>query len=402
MKKIKILISVYAGVTNRGTEALLRGLGQILHEKFGNNIELSMCSIQPQTDKHQKLPYYKHFYLRDSTVLPYLGKILNRTFKILNKIGFNDLAFKLKYLPYYKAVKKHDLLIVMGADNYDIEYGKSYLHLYKFHEWISNQLNTKKILYDCSLNDGSITQEFLQEIERFEFITIRESESLQNLQKLYKGDKVNYCPDPAFIMPKEETELPSIFSTNSCIGLNLSNLIIRKSYGENACKNAFANYYYLIDSILNNTNYGIILIPHVMNNADLSVLKELYKQYKDNPKVHLIDNENLSATELKYIISKLKFLVTARTHASIAAYSTYVPTLVLGYSVKSRGIAKDLFGNIDNYVVPIQNLTHKETLWIKFKWLLDNEEKIKSDLKNIIPSYQEQSKKIGDLIENIL
>lgn len=402
MTRKKILISVYAGVTNKGTEALLRGLAEILYKKFEDNIELNMCSLQPHIDKFHNLPYYKNFYFRDITAIPHIGRMLDFILRIFNKIGAHDLAFKLRYLPYYNAVKKNDLLIVMGADNYDVEYGKGYLHLYKFHEWLSQKLKTKKILYDCSLNKESVTPDFLHEIEQFEFITIRESESLQNLKTLYKGEKVYYCPDPAFIMPQKEIKLPTIFTTNNCVGINLSNLIIRNDYGKFARQNAFKNYYYLIDSILEKTNYAIVLIPHVMNNADLSVLKELYRKYIGNPKVYLIDNENLSATELKYIISKLKFLVTARTHASIAAYSTYVPTLVLGYSVKSRGIAKDLFGNIDNYVVPIQNLTNEETLWIKFKWILDNEENIKSHLKKILPEYQEESKKIGDLIKKIL
>ena len=58
--------------------------------------------------------------------------------------------------------------------------------------------------------------------------------------------------------------------------------------------------------------------------------------------------------ELKGCISRCRFLVAARTHASIAAYSTGVPTLVAGYSVKARGIARDLFGTEDGHVLPVQ------------------------------------------------
>ena len=42
---------------------------------------------------------------------------------------------------------------------------------------------------------------------------------------------------------------------------------------------------------------------------------------------------------IKGYISRCELFIGARTHATIAAYSTGVPTLVLGYSVKARGIA---------------------------------------------------------------
>ena len=48
--------------------------------------------------------------------------------------------------------------------------------------------------------------------------------------------------------------------------------------------------------------------------------------------------------------------IGARTHATIAAYSSCVPTLVVGYSIKARGIAKDLFGTDEGYVLPVQAL----------------------------------------------
>lgn len=54
--------------------------------------------------------------------------------------------------------------------------------------------------------------------------------------------------------------------------------------------------------------------------------------------------------------------IGARTHATIAAYSSLVPTLVVGYSVKARGIARDLFGTEKNYVLPVQLLRKEEDL----------------------------------------
>ena len=41
-------------------------------------------------------------------------------------------------------------------------------------------------------------------------------------------------------------------------------------------------------------------------------------------------------------ISKCRFFLGARTHAMISAYSVCVPSIALGYSIKSKGISKDL------------------------------------------------------------
>ena len=71
----------------------------------------------------------------------------------------------------------------------------------------------------------------------------------------------------------------------------------------------------------------------------------------------------------------------ARTHATIAAYSTEVPTIAIGYSMKAKGIAKDIFGTFDQYVAPVQNFVREDELIKSFQWLLQNEH-------NIIQLYQ--------------
>ena len=93
-----------------------------------------------------------------------------------------------------------------------------------------------------------------------------------------------------------------------------------------------------------------------MKRFDLKTLEVLYAYFKDNERVMLITNEGYNAAELKFIISKCVFFIGARTHSTIAAYSSQVPTLVLGYSVKSIGIATDIFGTEEGYVVEAKDL----------------------------------------------
>ena len=80
-------------------------------------------------------------------------------------------------------------------------------------------------------------------------------------------------------------------------------------------------------------------------------------------------------------------MIAARTHASIASYSTNVPTLVIGYSVKANGIAKDIFGTTDNYVISVQTLQNEMDLIKAFEWLRNNEDSIRNHYDLFMPEY---------------
>ena len=111
--------------------------------------------------------------------------------------------------------------------------------------------------------------------------------------------------------------------------------------------------------------------------------------------------EDHNAPELKYIISKCRLFVGARTHATIAAYSSAVPTLVVGYSVKARGIARDLFGTEENYVLPVQDLDKPKQLTEAFKWLEENEDSIRTHLEEFLPEYLKSAQKAVDAIKEL-
>ena len=95
----------------------------------------------------------------------------------------------------------------------------------------------------------------------------------------------------------------------------------------------------------------------------------------------------LGAMQLKGYIARLRALVTARTHASIAAYSTGVPTLVIGYSVKARGIARDLFGDEAGHLIPVQELGSAQELIGAYDALLARADAERALLARALPAY---------------
>ena len=106
--------------------------------------------------------------------------------------------------------------------------------------------------------------------------------------------------------------------------------------------------------------------------------------------------------QLKGYISKCRLFVGARTPATIAAYSTAVPTLVVGYSIKARGIAKDIFGTDKNYVISAQNFRTENDLKNAFVWCLDREKEIRNHLKKIMPDYCKKAYLAVDSLEKLI
>lgn len=158
-----------------------------------------------------------------------------------------------------------------------------------------------------------------------------------------------------------------------------------------------------MEYILKNTNYSIALISHVVDakGGDYttnSILYEKFSEYKD--RILLVPE--MKAENIKNVISKCSIFVGARTHATIAAYSTCVPTLVVGYSIKANGIANDLFGTYENYIIPVQSLKEKEGLTKSFQWIEERKEQIKDNLQKIIPEYVEKIMNSGQYIKEIM
>lgn len=390
MKNIMIILN--AVVYNRGSEALVRGISSICKK---DECIITLVSSEKNFGKDTVNIESIDVYQKKES---YNGKSVKWFFsKLFGKIGLKGIAYSIRYKDLYKAAKKQDIIIIVGADNYDITYNlQGSLNI--LNTQLRKRTNAKIILYDCSIDKRDITDTLKKDFANFDYVTVRESITKENVEKIIDRSKMFYFPDPAFVMKPQQIELNEIFEKRKVVGINVSNLITKEEYGSQKEKIINA-YHKLIKYILENTDMGIVLVPHVMNNADLSALKILYKEYEDDERVILIDDESLNARQLKYLISKCELYVGARTHSTIAAYSSCVPTLVLGYSVKSKGIAKDLFGTDEKYVLPVATLDNDEYLVNGFKWLLENKVEIKERLNKIMPDYIKKAESTYELIK---
>lgn len=234
-------------------------------------------------------------------------------------------------------------------------------------------------------------------MESFEIISAREHITYDALKNAGLKNVI-YCPDTAFSLPVLETALPDNFIPQNTVGINISPLVLNKSADANLILD---NIRLVVNDILNFSSASVAFVPHVVweNNDDRIPLRKLYEEFQNTGRVCLVEDQD--ARKLKWIISQCSYFIGARTHATIAAYSTGVPTLTLGYSVKSRGIARDLFGTEENYVLSYQDITSKDMLLKNFHWIIRHTEEMKKMLMEKTEIYQREIVEIGNNLKKL-
>lgn len=241
------------------------------------------------------------------------------------------------------------------------------------------------VLWGCSVDSDALTDEIREDLAAFDLITARESITYDLLKRI--NPNTVQVADPAFLLESEEAMLPEGFQKGNTLGINVSPLVLQ--YGDHSM--ILRNYEMLLETVLRCTDLHICLIPHVVwqGNDDREILNWLYKTFQKTGRVSMAQDQN--CCQLKYIISQCRFFVGARTHATIAAYSSCVPTLVTGYSVKARGIARDIFGTEDKYVLSVQSIEKETELTDAFMWLMEREKTIRSILETKMPEYKQKA-----------
>ncbi len=376
MKK-KMLIYGIGSLQNRGCEALVDStLNQI-----GDEYEIKAATFDYEHDKDMYKGKIKKFLDHHKQNEEEFTENEKKEFEHIKSIPFDYYNYESLYeRDVIKALKESDIALHLGGDNY----------CYGVNEWIytitrqAKDNNKKIVLWGASLYDEILDKELINDLDRYDLLMIRESISYNAIKRYIKEDKILLIPDPAFSLPKKEVELDKWYQKGNILGINLSPLTIKT-------EEQYSSVIEFIDYILSKTKYNIALLPHVTLDeaSDLKILRRLAEDYNEEDRVFLQEGE-YDCEELKYIISQCDMLITARTHASIAAYSSSIPTLVIGYSVKSRGIAQDIFGSYKDYVLPSTEIT-KDTLIEKFNYIYNNRKEIKKFLDGKMKSMKEES-----------
>ena len=384
----KVALYAHAGSGNHGCEALANTICKLVNRPVRlvtNSVEedekyslKGMCEIVPEQNvARNKLIHIAYYGWR--MVTKDRESFLRYRFK--NIIGKNSCKWN----------------ISIGGDNYCYDIMIKDLILANS---MLNRNGGKTILLGCSIEPQLLEREdIVKDMKQYAAIFARESITYEALKKAGISNLYLY-PDSAFTLDTKKLPLPKGFVEGNTVGINISPMIVDN---EKEAGITMKNYRALIQYILDNTDMSVALIPHVVweRNNDRKTIEQLYQYFKEEKRVVKIEDH--SCEELKGYIARCRFFIGARTHATIAAYSSQVPTLVVGYSVKAKGIAKDLFGTYENYVIPVQCLEEEGQLLSAFQWMYEREDKLKAELAEVMPGYikkaEEAGKKLAEIME---
>ena len=380
-----ITLYYHGGSANHGCEAIVRSTRKILDEpcrlfstsiddeyKYGVDQIVDVFEDQYESVKKNSVLYW------DSA--------------LYNKLHKSDYKFiKYGHRSFLKLISASDICFSIGGDNYCYQ-GTDKLG---FYNRMLHEKGAKTVLWGCSIEPAALSESVIKDLKLYDTIITRESLSFEALKNVGITDNVYLLPDPAFQLEKSAYNNIEYFKNGEVIGINASPLVsdlgnkVMESYDE------------LIRYILSETSYKVLLIPHVVKpeSDDRKVLNIFKERFSHTERVVLM--EDCNCEKLKYVISRCKMFIGARTHATIAAYSSCIPSLVVGYSIKARGIAKDIFGSDDNYVVSAQTLNGKDDLVRAYKWLSQNERPISNYLREKMPSYSSLSLKAKGVIRRL-
>ena len=396
----RVVFIIGSPVHNKGSEAIVRGFVEICR-RMPAMPWITLSAVEPSFGPWLDIPGIRTYQLRPGFGAP--GRFLETWLrKVQGKLEGSLYAPPVRWLyqNLLAEVARADLVVFVGADNYAAAYGCQRT-FHEFNAMVRSAVRGRMLLYDCSLEESDLDAETRANFLLFDAVTARECVTHEHFRRSLDGGRVHYYPDPAFAMPAEPIPLPPGWQAGNMVGVNLSNLVAQAQYGSGRAGVVEA-YHALIEHVLKNTGFHVALIPHVMNNADLSMLRPLHERFKGTGRVLLIEDETLRAPQLKHLISQCRLYVGARTHSTIAAYSSRVPTLVLGYSVKSIGIARDLFGTEKDLVVSVQDLKSNDEIAKAFQRLCEREDEIRARLSAVMPAYIEKALSTHELIERLI
>jgi colanic acid/amylovoran biosynthesis protein len=288
-----------------------------------------------------------------------------------------------------------DGVLSVGGDNYSLDYRlpSPLMGL----DGLALDLGKPTILWGASVGPFEKEPAFVPAIRkhlgRFDLVGVRETVSHDYVTGQLGLANVMQMVDPAFGLEKEPVDSRDFWPTgaaNGVLGLNVSPLIERyKRQGQDLRMEVIA----FIRKVVEGYGLNVLLVPHVIpldgaeKNNDARYMSPILEATADLGAAVSMTPVRLNAAQIKDVISKLRFFIGARTHATIAALSTGVPTISISYSVKARGINRDLFGHED-VVLPTPSMSAR-SLEQGLQYLIENESGLKQSLAERIPTYRQ-------------
>lgn len=395
---------------NRGCEALVRSVMTIVGEHFPG-ATFVVPSYDPGRDSKQ-WPELSRAGGEFAEVIPVPSGV-----KWWNRIATRIPLFRGLWEPRCKlgdSVKTElarcDAVLMIGGDVISLDYGPGSLFRWSTIMDAAEELGLPTMLFAASIGpfdkDPVIERFMVNHLRRYSAITVRETASFAYLKSLGVDSGVMVA-DPAFRLEPEVVELDRPYGEGGegVLAFNMSPLVKASWERANSGGDLVAECAAFLDRVLCETRLGVALLPHVdpldgrSENSDSAFLEQIFARVQHKSARIGLVRRGLNASQIKHVISSSRFLIAARTHATVAGWSQHIPTISIAYSIKARGLNKDLFDCLD-YVVETPKVS-RNTLWSALGTLIERETAIRQLLGKRIPEWKNKSNMNAEVLQRV-
>lgn len=312
----------------------------------------------------------------------------------------------------FNAFLQSDLIVDLSGDGYSDEITPLGSIVHSLMLLPAIILNKK--LFICAQSLGPFNKCYTRLLSRFilenaSLLTVREKITKSYLESVGVKREVLITADCAFGMDPSKNEIVKKWHNKIHRWKNQGHLVICISLSKRVsrfvfqeCSNQDQRYEYyvetmanIIDELVAKYNCKVIFLPHVLGPSlsdDRLTHRDIMKHIEGVEHVVCLE-EPLRCDEMKGVISKAHCVLSARMHALIAAYSTGVPGVAVGYSHKYEGIIGEMF-DMESLFVDVRFFKRdelKREISKRMDDLIYNMDYYRNKLNRSIPNIRTQS-----------
>ncbi len=325
---------------NRGNAALSYGALEFLEQKglLKDGVELIYFHKYNNIFKKKNICIAKEKFVIN-------GKEYNRTIVPIHTIEYKLVKKWGIILPftYFGRYKKNVILEAAdyGGDGFSDIYGESSFMNRMNQTWILRRANVPLLMLPQTVGPFKSKKIYGIAVDIMRYakeIYVRDGKFISEFDKL--GLKYSQTKDISSLMKPEPWDIEI---EPKAVGLNVSGLAYCNTY--QGLEGQFDAYPLLVERIIDHfreKGCTIYLIPHSYGytkpiaDDDMLACREAYNRLADKSHVVLVDKD-MTAPQVKYVISRMTFFIGARMHANFAAIYTGVPVFGTAYSYKFEG-----------------------------------------------------------------
>ncbi len=246
----------------------------------------------------------------------------------------------------------------------------------------------------------AIRAAFIDAIKYIDLIFARDELSLKYLTELFDSGsidhsmKLNLAPDLTFFYNTKINKPLNIPGKYVCIIPNIR--VIDK--GEVDWQEKYEHYIFSIVSFFISNNIPVYIIIHDSNGGDMDIAKKVTGKMTETENIVIFNNDN--PLYLKYLISRSFIVVGSRYHGLIAALSSGVPSVCIGWSHKYTMLFRDF--ECEHFVFTAQDTI--DIIIEHLKELLSPEINCfyRERINQKMQSLRERNEMMWQLVENVV